>query len=122
MTTKNTISPTEGIRGNPTRVIVNEFGLYCLIIRPDKPQSKAFRKWITSEVLPSIHRTGSYAPDETQQIERFLKDPARATDLLRHYAETNLKLIEENESMQLKVQALHNGAQGAHPKRWARRK
>ena len=39
---------------------VNESGLYDLIIRSDKPEARPFRKWITSEVLPAIRRTGSY--------------------------------------------------------------
>jgi prophage antirepressor-like protein len=39
---------------------VNESGLYNLIFRSNKPEAKAFRKWVTSEVLPAIRRTGSY--------------------------------------------------------------
>ncbi|MDD2388503.1 MAG: BRO family protein [Desulfobacterales bacterium] len=45
--------------------IINESGLYALIIRSNKPQSKPFRKWVTSEVLTSIRKTGSYkAPNQ----------------------------------------------------------
>jgi prophage antirepressor-like protein len=40
--------------------MVNESGLYNLIIRSNKPQASAFRKWVTSEVLPSIRQTGEY--------------------------------------------------------------
>jgi hypothetical protein len=40
--------------------IVTESGLYSLIFRSRKPEAKRFRKWVTSEVLPSIRRTGSY--------------------------------------------------------------
>lgn len=40
--------------------IVNESGLYDVIIRSDKPEAKAFRKWVTSEVLPTIRKTGAY--------------------------------------------------------------
>lgn len=40
---------------------VNESGLYDVILRSDKPQAKPFRRWITSEVLPAIRRTGSYS-------------------------------------------------------------
>lgn len=39
---------------------VNEDGLYDVILDSRKPEAKAFRKWITSEVLPSIRKTGSY--------------------------------------------------------------
>ncbi len=40
--------------------IINESGLYSLILRSDKPEAKRFKKWVTSEVLPSIRRSGSY--------------------------------------------------------------
>lgn len=40
--------------------MVNESGMYEVIIRSDKPEAKAFRRWLTTEVIPSIRRTGSY--------------------------------------------------------------
>lgn len=40
--------------------IVNESGLYDLIIRSDKPEARPFRRWVTSEVLPAIRKTGRY--------------------------------------------------------------
>lgn len=40
--------------------LINESGLYNLIFRSNKPEAKAFRKWVTSEVLPSIRRSGKY--------------------------------------------------------------
>lgn len=44
--------------------IINESGLYSVILRSDKPQAKPFRKWVTSEVLPAIRIHGMYATDE----------------------------------------------------------
>lgn len=41
-------------------ICINESGLYNVILRSDKPEAKPFRKWVTSEVLPSIRRTGGY--------------------------------------------------------------
>lgn len=41
--------------------VINESGLYNVILRSDKPEAKPFRKWITAEVLPSIRKTGSYS-------------------------------------------------------------
>lgn len=41
-------------------VVVSEAGMYEVVIRSDKPEAVAFRRWITSEVLPSIRKTGSY--------------------------------------------------------------
>lgn len=52
-----------------TLSIINESGLYSLILRSRKPQAKAFKKWITSEVLPAIRRTGSYSA--TPPVERI---------------------------------------------------
>jgi prophage antirepressor-like protein len=48
-------------RGNPNVSVVSESGLYKLIMRSDKPEARAFQDWVTSEVLPSIRKTGSYA-------------------------------------------------------------
>lgn len=41
--------------------LINESGLYNLIFRSNKQEAKAFRKWVTGEVLPSLRRTGTYA-------------------------------------------------------------
>ena len=54
---KNTIVINESIAGNPNKVIVSEAGLYRLIFTSRKPDAKKFRKWVTSEVLPSIRKT-----------------------------------------------------------------
>lgn len=56
--------------GTQRMAIVNESGLYHLIFQSRKPEAKAFRKWVTSEVLPELRRTGSYAalPDVSFQI------------------------------------------------------
>lgn len=47
--------------------IINESGLYNVILRSDKPEAKPFRKWVTSEVLPSIRKHGAYMTPETLQ-------------------------------------------------------
>ena len=46
--------------------IINESGLYSVILRSDKPNAKPFRKWVTSEVLPTIRRTGQYIDTENK--------------------------------------------------------
>lgn len=45
---------------------INESGLYSVILRSDKPEAKPFRKWVTSEVLPTIRKTGRYGVDGTK--------------------------------------------------------
>ena len=53
--------------------LVSEAGLYEVIIRSDKPEAKAFRRWVTSEVLPSIRKHGMYATPAT--IEEMIANP-----------------------------------------------
>lgn len=54
--------------GGQTRemTFINESGLYSVILRSDKPEAKPFRKWVTSEVLPTIRKTGRYGLDDTK--------------------------------------------------------
>ena len=67
-----TLSQIEGSH-RPTNII-SESGLYALIMRSDKPQAKPFRKWVTSEVIPSIRKTGKYeAPAATHNSEPQLR-------------------------------------------------
>lgn len=49
--------------GRQQMTVVNESGMYEVVIRSDKPEAVAFRRWITGEVLPAIRRTGSYVAD-----------------------------------------------------------
>lgn len=60
---KNTLVLTEGIPGNPEKRVVNEAGLYTLILRSRKPEARAFKRWVTHEVLPAIRKTGIYATE-----------------------------------------------------------
>ena len=48
-------------------VVINESGLYSLILSSKLPQAKAFKRWVTSEVLPQIRRTGGYIPTKDAQ-------------------------------------------------------
>ena len=54
------------IEGNHRPInLINESGLYSLILRSDKPEAKPFRKWVTAEVLPAIRKTGRYETPES---------------------------------------------------------
>lgn len=61
---------------NPEKTLevnaVNESGLYQLIIASNKPEARTFRKWITSEVLPTIRKTGGYVADDDAFIATYL--------------------------------------------------
>lgn len=63
---KNTVAIHDGIkRGNPNQTVINESGLYSLILGSKLPQAKEFKYWVTSEVLPSIRKHGAYLTDKT---------------------------------------------------------
>jgi anti-repressor protein len=53
--------------------IVNESGLYNVILRSDKPEAKKFKRWVTHEVLPTIRRHGAYIT--TSKLEEIMNDP-----------------------------------------------
>lgn len=56
-----------------TTNVVNEYGLYNLILGSRKPEAKQFKRWVTHEVLPSIRKTGKYeVPKEPESDEMFL--------------------------------------------------
>jgi prophage antirepressor-like protein len=63
--------------------IINESGLYSLIIRSNKPNAKKFRKWVTSEVLPQIRKTGSYIPSQKITDEEFKQSRKDSTDIFK---------------------------------------
>jgi prophage antirepressor-like protein len=57
---KDDIGITDAIGRVQKTIIINESGLYTLILRSNKPEAKRFRKWVTSDVLPQIRKTGRY--------------------------------------------------------------
>ena len=57
---KNTVTLNDGIPGNPEKTVVNEPGLYSLVLGSRKPEAKKFKRWITHEVIPAIRKTGGY--------------------------------------------------------------
>lgn len=59
-----------GVAGGRNPIIVNESGFYTLVLKSRKPEAKAFQRWVTHEVLPSIRKKGGYiaaAADETPE-------------------------------------------------------
>ena len=60
--------------------IINESGLYSLIMSSKLPSAKRFKRWVTSEVLPAIRRHGAYATPAT--IDRIVADPDFGIQLL----------------------------------------
>lgn len=63
--------------GQQEMSIVSEAGLYSLILRSRKPEAKAFKRWITHEVLPSIRRTGQYGGYALPRVPQSFPDALR---------------------------------------------
>lgn len=63
-------------------LIINEDGLYDVILESRKPEARAFRKWVTSEVLPSIRKTGGYVANDDLFIQTYLPQADDHTKLL----------------------------------------
>lgn len=77
---------------------VNEDGLYDVILDSRKPEAKRFRKWITSEVLPSIRKHGAYATPQT--IENIISDPDFGIQLLTTLKEEKDKRLEAERTIE----------------------
>lgn len=74
------VRPVDTPGGTQQLTVINEVGLYEVIIRSDKPEATQFRRWVTSEVLPSIRKHGMYATPAT--IEDMIANPDMAIKLL----------------------------------------
>lgn len=66
--------------GAQETTIINESGLYSLVLSSKLPSAKRFKRWVTSEVLPSIRKHGLYATPDT--VEQMIADPDTAIRLL----------------------------------------
>lgn len=70
---KNSVAIHDGNKGNPNQVVINESGMYSLVLSSKLPNAKKFKRWVTNEVLPSIRKHGAYMTDE--KIEEALLNP-----------------------------------------------
>ena len=82
-------APIQGVVGGTQQMIlINESGLYSLIFKSKLPQAKQFKKWVTSEVLPTLRKTGKYELQEntTSELQQIASDTllqiAYQTDIL----------------------------------------
>ena len=83
---------------NRKMTVINESGLYSLVLSSKLPSAKAFKKWVTSEVLPSIRKHGLYATADT--VESMLSNPDFAIQLLQKYKEEQ----QQKQTLQKKVE------------------
>ena len=83
--------------------LINESGLYSLILSSKLPEAKKFKRWVTSEVLPSIRKHGAYMTGET--LEQALTSPdflIKLATKLKDEQEKNKVLTADNERMKPK--------------------
>ena len=89
---RNQIPVTDSLGRYQNTAIINESGLYAVVLRSDKPQAKPFRKWVTSEVLPSIRKHGSYSvqsqfADLSPQLQVLIQMETRQKQIEARQAE-----------------------------------
>lgn len=104
--TLNNLEGHSGQRGGAQFLnVVNESGLYALIFKSRKPEAKAFRKWVTSEVLPTLRRSGGYIAARAEETPEEILARALivAKETIDRVSRKNQKLREENESMKPKA-------------------
>lgn len=98
---------------NGTQVIlINESGLYSLVMSSKLPSAKEFKRWITSEVLPSVRKHGAYMTPETLQAAILNPDTMiqlcqqlkAEQDKNRELMVTNSRLVVDNQIMQPKAE------------------
>lgn len=65
------ISTIDTLGGKQRMTIINEPGLYSLVLSSRKPEAKAFKRWITHDIIPTIRKTGGYVNDTAQFVESY---------------------------------------------------
>lgn len=73
---------------------INEPGLYELVIRSDKPDARAFRRWITAEVLPAIRKTGAYVTPALDPLDALQVMIDRMREQRDHLAQHDRAILE----------------------------
>ena len=90
--------------GTKGAIVINESGLYSLVLRSKLPQAKKFRRWVTSEVLPQIRQTGGYIPIKEEDDELTIMSKAfmiaqKTIDNKQQQIEQQQQLIEQQQEV-----------------------
>ena len=91
---KNTVTIRDGIKGNPNMTVINESGLYSLILSSKLPTAKKFKRWVTSEVLPAIRQNGYYTSHNNEDIDLTIQNRIAIAKLLATTPNSRLPLVQ----------------------------
>jgi len=111
------VSLIDTLGGEQKLGIVNEPGLYSLVLGSRKPEAKAFKRWVTHEVIPSIRKHGAYATEET--LDNIISNPdfgIRLLQELKAEREQRTKLEQQNLLLSQENKALEAEAEAMRPK------
>ena len=112
------------------KTVINESGLYSLILSSKLPKAKEFKRWVTSEVIPSIRKTGRYAVPNMPNMDKLslttqcLINLEIANNQLRKDLDGAVQRIEELESAvqrSVKAKPSKHAPVAAEPKAWSER-
>ncbi|WP_142972404.1 phage antirepressor [Enterococcus faecium] len=84
---KDGVTIRDAIGRDQNAVVINESGLYSLILSSKMPNAKKFKRWVTNEVLPSIRQHGVFATDSF--IKKSIEDPAWSISVLKELQAKN---------------------------------
>lgn len=103
--------PLETAGGTQQALFVNEDGLYDVILDSRKPEAKTFRKWVTSEVLPTIRKTGGYLATTSTMTDDEIMARALlvAQTTIKQHNERIRQLQSENEDQRAIIQQMQKG-------------
>ena len=76
------VASTDTLGGIQHLTVVTESGLYSLVLGSRKPEAKAFKRWITHEVIPTIRKTGGYVNDDAAFVSTYLPNADEQTKAL----------------------------------------
>lgn len=106
------VGQIDTLGGRQNMNIINESGLYNVILRSDKPEAKPFRKWVTAEVLPTIRKHGAYMTPETLQAAILNPDTMiQLCQQLKAEQDKNAALIAANSQLTVDKQIMQPKAE-----------
>lgn len=98
------VAKIETPSGIQKMTIINESGFYSLVLGSKLPEAKKFKRWVTSEVLPQIRKTGGYIPVNEEDDDITIR--AKALKIATRTIEEKDKVIEELEEYKYKLEGL----------------